>query len=193
MSPTELLDVSLVSKAWLQLAAEESLWEAHCSRSWEGKLCIPDTAHLAKWRQKWLLAEADSHRTQLTTDELCSYSWTFRFRPAAGAFWMAMDPFYHSGQPMLRRFFTCGHLVSETANDPLWGPHESRWRFSKSSLGKRGHFLKINHWPCLSISRTADWGWEMSNEWVCYQLAGEASAVEEGDGDAMEASDSDAE
>jgi hypothetical protein len=30
----------------------------------------------------------------------------------------------------------------------------------------------------------------MANEWVCYQLAGEA-AVEEGDGDAMEVSDSD--
>lgn len=78
MSPTELLDVSLVSKAWRNHADDEILWEAHCSRSWEGKLCIPDTAHLAKWRQKWLLAEADSHRTLLTTEELCSYSWMFR-------------------------------------------------------------------------------------------------------------------
>ena len=44
-----------------------------------------------------------------------------------------------------------------------------RWRFTKTSQGKRGHYIKVNHWPALSISRTEDWGWKLENCWVEYR------------------------
>ncbi len=43
-----------------------------------------------------------------------------------------------------------------------------RWRFTKTSQGRRGLYVKVNHWPALSISRTEDWGWRMENCWVVY-------------------------
>lgn len=55
-------------------------------------------------------------------------------------------------------------------------PLHGRWQFTKSGRlpgpsGKRvkGQFVKVNHWPSLSISRKSDWGWRMENCWVVYE------------------------
>lgn len=91
-----------------------------------------------------------------------------RFKEEAGDFWLSLDP-YWAGEapPLVRRFHPDGSLTAPP-DDPLWGDHENRWRFTKSREGVAGQFVKVNHWPSLSISRTPSWGWRMENSWVVY-------------------------
>jgi hypothetical protein len=52
---------------------------------------------------------------------------------------------------------------------PAAGEHECRWRFCNSKEGRPGHYVKVNHWPSLSISRTPSGGWVMENLWVVHE------------------------
>lgn len=56
----------------------------------------------------------------------------------------------------------------------LAGAQEMRWRFCKTKEGRCGHFVKVNQYPSLEISRTPDGGWRMHNYWVVYEACLEA-------------------
>jgi hypothetical protein len=43
------------------------------------------------------------------------------------------------------------------------------WRMTKSRQGRRGQFVKINHWPALTVTRLEDWGWQLDSCWVRYR------------------------
>ena len=44
-----------------------------------------------------------------------------------------------------------------------------RWKFTRSKMGRKGLFVKINNFPSLEVRRTQDWGWELDGEWVLYR------------------------
>jgi hypothetical protein len=56
-------------------------------------------------------------------------------------------------------------------------PPTVKWRITKSKLGKKGQFIKVNQWPSLYIKRntSTDWGWTLEEDWVKYQTCSPAS------------------
>jgi len=56
------------------------------------RICV--LADVASSRDTLRAAVADEKRTTLTLEELTSFVWRFRFKRAAGASWMAIDPYW---------------------------------------------------------------------------------------------------
>ncbi|GAB4815619.1 hypothetical protein N2152v2_008075 [Parachlorella kessleri] len=167
----DLAVAGCVSKQWQSLCSEGFLWRRICEDLWHGKVYVPQAAAGSElsWRQRYEASLLDAARNDITTQELCTFSWTFRFKWLAGVFWTAQDPYWTREGHMLRRFFHESGSLTAAPSDPFWGHHECRWRFTKSKEGLRGHYVKVNHWPSLSISRTPSWGWRMENCWVVYE------------------------
>ncbi|KAK9831053.1 hypothetical protein WJX74_001294 [Apatococcus lobatus] len=171
LSPKDTAACGLVCKQWKAISISQAIWKEHCEELWANKVFLPSLEQNLSFQQLFKALLADSKRTELGAQELCSCQWTFRFKPQAGHYWTSFDPYYTKEGPMMQRQFKLdGSLTGSPAHHPLWSPHwESRWRFTKTSMGKRGHFIKVNHWPALSISRTEDWGWRLENCWVEYR------------------------
>ncbi|KAL4428571.1 hypothetical protein ABPG77_008883 [Micractinium sp. CCAP 211/92] len=138
-APTLVL-CSHVSRAWRDCAAADQLWKPLAQASWADKVYVGPAGQRSDlpWRERFFLAEADSHRTTITVEELCAFRWKFCFKPQAGTYWLGMT----AGLNM-ERLFTEDGSVSAPPDDVLWGEHESRWRFCKTRDGVRGHFIKI--------------------------------------------------
>ncbi|XP_042757932.1 uncharacterized protein LOC111882820 isoform X4 [Lactuca sativa] len=91
--------------------------------------------------------------------------------------WRNLDPYWRgTGQPMHRYFHEDG---SQTANvdDRVWGGNECCYSIVASFLADgniRKHYVSVNSWPRLSISRRRDWGWEMSNRFYFYSSVPDA-------------------
>ncbi|KAK9863100.1 hypothetical protein WJX84_010564 [Apatococcus fuscideae] len=167
LSPSDTISCALVSKRWRRASASSIVWKPRCKELWNGKQYQPSCDSL-NFKEMYVASLADAKRTDLQLKELCSLTWTFRFKHQAGHYWTSFDPYWTKAGPMMqRKFHPDGSLTGDPAHHPFWNAAwESRWRFTKSSLGKRGFFVKVNHWPALSISRTPDWGWKMENCWV---------------------------
>lgn len=60
-----------------------------------------------------------------------------------------------------------GEYKPLTTPDPFWSAEGTfRWRMTKTRQGKPGHFVKVNNYPSLEITRCKDWGYVMENCWV---------------------------
>ncbi|PSC75299.1 F-box family isoform B [Micractinium conductrix] len=160
-----------VSRGWRAAIADGRLWRPLCEAAWAACVYSPAAARPdLTWRQRHALTLADRQRATLTADELCTFTWLFRFKSEAGRFWLALDPWW-VGLPQLRRFFHADGSLTAAPEDPLWGEHETRWRFCKTRHGVKGLYVKVNHWPSLTVSRTPAGGWQLENEWVVYAAA----------------------
>lgn len=86
-------------------------------------------------------------------------------------YWQNLDPYWRgTGQPMHRYFHEDGSQTADV-DDKVWGGHECCYSIVTSFLADgriREHYVRINSWPQLSISRRHDWGWEMSNGLYLY-------------------------
>jgi len=168
-----LATLAQVNRQWAEAARDDYLWQPLCKELWEGKcynpFCKKVQAGDLSWKDAYKASVLDSMRTQITEDELCSNSgWNFRFKISAGEYWVAMDPSYYGEAPM-QRYFHVDSTICAGPGDPLFNNnYETRWRFTKTRFGKRGHFVKVNHWPSLLISRLPDWRFKMENQWVEY-------------------------
>ncbi|GLC45425.1 hypothetical protein PLESTM_001732700 [Pleodorina starrii] len=68
------------------------------------------------------------------------------------------------GSASIRRYFNPNHTVTAPADDPMWGevePQRHYWYFRPEVDGST--VLQVNTYPPLVCTRTADWGWELSN------------------------------
>ncbi|PRW59115.1 putative ADP-ribosylation factor GTPase-activating AGD15 isoform A [Chlorella sorokiniana] len=174
LPPTDLLACALVCRGWRDLLAGahgNSLWQAQCQAAWENEVYVPAAQRTdLPWKRRYLLAQADRTRTELTPEELTHFRWRFSFKQQAGIFWLHLDPSWtQEGPPLQRLFMPNGSTEPGSRDDPFWGMHEMRWRFCKSKEGVKGTFVKINQYPSLELSRTADGGWRMENMWVEYE------------------------
>ncbi|GMI26761.1 hypothetical protein TrCOL_g10262 [Triparma columacea] len=139
-------------------------------------------ATISSCKTKYRFLVEDSRRDLIDAEELCSLTWAFRFKEPAGEFWLMIDPYWSQSpyftKSYLRRFEADG-LVSSIPLlsgeiDPLdnWAQGANltiRWRFTRTRLGKRGHYLQINRWPSMVIERDPiTWGWKIHNQWVAY-------------------------
>ena len=99
----------------------------------------------------------------LTTDTL--------FSQLAPEYWRNLDPYWKSTGPPMHRYFHPDGSQSADPGDKVWGGHESCYSVVTSLLGDgkiRAHYVRINRWPRMRVSRKQDWGWEMSNSLYSY-------------------------
>ena len=77
-----------VSKAWRSVCGSWALWHdlSQPLRKWRN-IAVDVRLHP---REFCRLSVADAKRTSLTRDELCSQTWRFRFKRAAGEEWLAV-------------------------------------------------------------------------------------------------------
>lgn len=90
---------------------------------------------------------------------------------AAPEYWRNLDPSWkHTGPPM-RRYFHPDGYHSADPQDAVWGGHECTYTIITSFVGDgkiREHYVRINRWPPLKVSRKDDWSWELSNHLYRY-------------------------
>ncbi|KAI4342629.1 hypothetical protein MLD38_027232 [Melastoma candidum] len=164
---------SLVSRPWHLVASSDTLWSLKCEELWSGKAHIPRMSQvdgLSKFAA-YSLSVMDGKRTRITKYDLSDHAWEFHFSKAAPEYWRNLDPYWKgTGRPM-RRYFHLDGSQSADPGDKVWGGHECCYCTVTSSLedGKiREHYVRINRWPRLCVSRRQDWSWEMKNYLCSY-------------------------
>ena len=152
-----------VCRAWRKLlcsAAGEKLWSAHCAALWKDE--TQWQCDLPPSRHALIHSLRDAARDLVTAEELSGSFWRFRF--------VGVDLAQAHLTPEERqaRTSTCEQLCFApegvyTSTIP-GAPSASRplaWRIVND-----GRKVRIASYPPLLVSRTADWGWCMSNQFV---------------------------
>ncbi|XP_024522344.1 uncharacterized protein LOC9643613 isoform X1 [Selaginella moellendorffii] len=184
----------VTSKDWKTLAHSDALWVSKiaspystrdrreiCASLWQGKRHIPAAALLPGLSKvaAYGISMKDSKRCSITLEDLCQHGWEYRFKDTVPQYWLELDPSRRGEAPMQRFFHSDG---SQTAGpgDAVWGGHESTFSIIQDegqdhdSIA-RSNFVRINHWPRMVVSRTADWGWELHNEICVYTSLADSS------------------
>lgn len=175
LGPSPLGSCLWVSTSWRHLAQGDPLWAPHCARLWANKMSVPDVAladGLMPRVQAYVLSIEDSKREVVTGEDLCRFTWDFRFQwNCGGIYRFTVDPSW-AFLPKMERHFEIDGSIAPGRNDHIFGDHESRWEILlfREALGSRPRSLvRVNHWPPLEVRRTPDWGWELDNGWVVYR------------------------
>lgn len=179
-----LLCVSEVCAAWRQLAGDDRLWRKLCARLWATKAYIPqrflEGTALSTPRERYVASIADSTRTEITRDELCSLTWFFRFKRAAGSHWCGDDPYWQGSVARCVQFRPDGTIGRN--GDKLEG---LRWAFVDHGVvaappphaagepGASGTAIAVEssqmgRFPTEVLHRQRDWGWCLNSLWVVY-------------------------
>lgn len=91
---------------------------------------------------------------------------------AAPEYWRMLDPYWHGTGPPLRRYFLPDGSQTADPDDKIWGGHECCYTVVTGLLadGKiREHYVRINRWPPMHVTRKEDWSWELSNDLCTYR------------------------
>ncbi|XP_062166414.1 uncharacterized protein LOC133872806 isoform X2 [Alnus glutinosa] len=110
-------------------------------------------------------------KTRIMKDDLCDHVWEFHFNKGAPEYWRNLDPYWKGTGPPMRRYFHPDGSQSADPGDKVWGGHECCYLTFTSIVGEdkiREHYVRINRWPRLSVSRKQDWSWELSNHLYSY-------------------------
>ncbi|XP_059290090.1 uncharacterized protein LOC132043600 isoform X1 [Lycium ferocissimum] len=176
----------LVSPEWRAVASSDKIWSSKCEELWHGKAHLPRVAKekgLSKLAA-YSLSVMDGKRKRVTKEDLCDHAWEFHFTEAAPEYWRMLDPYWNGTGPPLRRYFLPDGSQTAEPRDKIWGGHESCFSIVTSLLadGKmRRHYVRINRWPPMYVTRKEDWSWEISNNFCTYRSIPDA-AKEDGTG-----------
>lgn len=170
----------LVSRGWYGVASTDRLWTTKCEELWLQKAHIPrisqgcDLSKLAAYS----LSVIDGKRTRIMKEDLWDHAWEFHFNKVAPEYFRNRDPYWKGTGQLMRRYFHPDGSQTADADDIVWGGHEASYYTVTSFLDDdmiREHYVRINRWPRLSISRKQDWGWEMSNSFYTYSSIPDAN------------------
>ncbi|KAK1568605.1 hypothetical protein Q3G72_026557 [Acer saccharum] len=163
----------LVSRAWHGVASSDSLWTSKCEELWLGKAHIPRLAQVRGLSKlaAYSLSVMDGKRTRIMKEDLYDHIWEFHFTKAAPEYWRNLDPYWKGTGPPMRRYFHPDGSQTADPGDTVWGGQECCFCIVTSFVGEetiREHYVRINRWPRMFVSRKQDWSWEMSNFLYCY-------------------------
>ncbi|XWS13535.1 hypothetical protein CRYUN_Cryun36dG0044900 [Craigia yunnanensis] len=163
----------LVSRAWHGVASSDRLWSSKCEELWHGKAHIPRASQVRGLSKlaAYSISVMEGKRTRIMKDDLCDHVWEFHFSKAAPEYWRNLDPYWKGTGPLMRRYFHPDGSQSAGPGDRVWGGHECCYSVVTSIVGDgkiREHYVRINRWPRMFVSRNQDWSWEMSNCLYCY-------------------------
>lgn len=97
--------------------------------------------------------------------------WQCALLQTAPPYWLNLDPSWKGTGPPMHRYFHPDGTQTADPTDKVWGGHECRYSLVTSFVdgGRiREHYVRINRWPRMSVSRKEDWSWELSNHLYCY-------------------------
>lgn len=169
----------VVSRSWHGVASSDAIWSKKCEELWAGKAHIPRVS-LDKGLSKlaaYSLSIMDGNRSRIMTEDLWDHGWEFHFKKSAPGYWRNLDPYCKGTGPPMRRYFHPDGSQIADPGDKVWGGHECCYTVVTSFLadGKiREHYVRINRWPRMFISRKEDWGWKMSNHLYSYSSVPDA-------------------
>ncbi|KAL4561161.1 hypothetical protein LXL04_033323 [Taraxacum kok-saghyz] len=150
----------VVSRRWRRVACSDTIWSEKVKELWADKAHLPRLA----------LVEGLS--------KLSAYTLSIQDgKRGAPEYWRNLDPYWRGTGPSMHRYFHEDGSHTADPNDQVWGGHECCYTIVTSFLadGKiREHYVRINSWPQLYVSRRQDWGWEMSNHLYFYSSVPDA-------------------
>lgn len=163
----------LVSRGWHGVASSDRLWSPMCKELWIGKAHIPRGSILPGLSklESYSRAMLDGKRVRIRREDLCDHAWEFHFTKGAPEYWRNLDPFWKGTGPLMHRYFHPDGSLSADPDDVVWGGHECCYTVVTSIFlngNIREHYVRINRWPQLCVSRRKDWGWELSNFLYAY-------------------------
>lgn len=95
-------------------------------------------------------------------------------------YWLNLDPSWKGTGPPMRRYFHPDGSLTADPGDQVWGGHECTFMIVTSYVGEgriRDHYVRINRWPKLTVSRKSDWSWELSNQLCSYNSVPDPNKV----------------
>ncbi|KAK9288266.1 hypothetical protein L1049_016716 [Liquidambar formosana] len=162
----------LVSRGWHGVACSDRLWTTKCEELWLGKAHIPRSSQVRGLSKlaAYSFSVMDGKRTRIMKEDLCDHVWEFHFRKGAPEYWRNLDPYWKGTGPPMHRYFHLDGSQTADPGDVVWGGHECCYSIVTSFVGGkiREHYVRINRWPQMSVSRKQDWSWEMSNHLYYY-------------------------
>ncbi|XP_052196428.1 uncharacterized protein LOC127803873 isoform X2 [Diospyros lotus] len=163
----------LVSRGWHGVASSDRLWTSKCEELWLGKAHIPHSSQVRGLSKlaAYSLSVMDGKRMRIMKEDLWDHAWEFHFNEAAPEYWRNLDPYWKGTGPPMHRYFHPDGSQTADPGDEVWGGHESCYSIVTSFEGQgkiREHYVRINRWPRMHVSRKPDWSWEMSNNLYCY-------------------------
>ncbi|KAJ8649740.1 hypothetical protein MRB53_002763 [Persea americana] len=169
----------LVSRGWCRVASSDRLWSPKCEELWLGKAHIPRISMVQGITrlQAYSFSIMDGKRRRILMDDLCDHTWEFRFKKTAPPYWLNLDPSWKGTGPPMHRYFHPDGTQTADPTDKVWGGHECRYSLVTSFVDEgriREHYVRINRWPRMSVSRKEDWSWELSNHLYCYSSVPDA-------------------
>ncbi|KAJ8547146.1 hypothetical protein K7X08_010732 [Anisodus acutangulus] len=164
----------LVSRGWHAIASSDKIWSSKCEELWHGKAHLPRVAKFDRLSKlaAYSLSMMDGKRKRVRKEDLCDHVWEFHFTEAAPEYWRMLDPYWNGTGPPLRRYFLPDGSQTAEPRDKIWGGHESCYSIVTSLLadGKmRKHYVRINRWLPMYVTRNEDWSWEISNNLCIYR------------------------
>ncbi|MCL7037328.1 hypothetical protein MKW94_024440 [Papaver nudicaule] len=161
----------LVSHGWSDVASSDSLWTKKCEELWLGKAHMPRLSPGISRLAAYSFSMMDARRSRIMTEDLCDHVWEFRFKKEAPEYWRNLDPSWKGiGPPMLRYFHPDGSQSADP-DDQVWGGHECTFSTVTTFVADgniRKHYVRINRWPPMTVSRNKDWSWELGNQLYWY-------------------------
>ncbi|XP_010243639.1 PREDICTED: uncharacterized protein LOC104587644 isoform X1 [Nelumbo nucifera] len=163
----------LVSRGWHSVASSNSIWSSKCKELWQGKAHIPRLSQVQGISKlaAYSFSVMDGKRNRIMKEDLCDHVWEFRFKKEAPEYWRNLDPSWKGTGPPMHRYFHPNGTQTADPGDPVWGGHECSYSVVTSFVGEgriREHYVRINRWPQMSVSRKQDWSWELANHLFCY-------------------------
>ena len=124
--PPDLQPTDCTDRVSPSLTPPLLLLHARTQEAWADKVYMPAAIRHGDlpYRERYRLAAADAQRSVITLEELCTFRWTFHFKPEAGEFWLALDPYWNQqpgGGAALERMFQMDGSIKAPPNDALWG------------------------------------------------------------------------
>lgn len=176
--PEDLVSALAVDHFWSGVAISDAVWSCHCNMLWADKMYVPGCysetgkSHSMSRISAYWHSIADSKRSAITQEELCSFEWSSRMKGWAGTGWTISDPWWQPASPRsgpkpasVRRYHVDGTTTSDRGS--------GTWRFVLDSCGKTGPegcFVRLardgQEFPTHFASRWApNWGWILQNCW----------------------------
>eukprot|EP00505_MAST-04D_sp_SCG-Rhode-Island_P002423 Stramenopile-MAST_4_protein_2423 len=131
----ELFVVSMVSREWNSAMRHDSTWSVRFQQLLSAMAYRSKRIGTFSTMSSYRFHLLDRKRTVLTNEELCEINWSFRFKKAAGRFWMDQDPYWQERGPMSVIFSPDGTTKSSHDGAPTREGMSINWCWGTSADG----------------------------------------------------------